>query len=87
MTCIGNSGPLDEPIADAITQNDLVVAGVLSGNRNFEGRVHALVGVILILSKQSAFMLRYAQITWLVRRLLSPMHWPVASIWTWTTNQ
>jgi aconitase A len=37
--CIGNSGPLDEPIADAITQNDLVAAAVLSGNRNFEGRV------------------------------------------------
>jgi aconitate hydratase len=37
--CIGNSGPLDQPIADAITQNDLVAAAVLSGNRNFEGRV------------------------------------------------
>ena len=40
MTCMGNSGPLDEPIADAIAENDLVVASVLSGNRNFEGRVH-----------------------------------------------
>ncbi|MEW6582331.1 MAG: aconitate hydratase AcnA [Actinomycetota bacterium] len=39
-TCIGNSGPLDEPIAKAIEDNDLVVAAVLSGNRNFEGRVH-----------------------------------------------
>ena len=42
-TCIGNSGPLDQPIADAIDQNDLTVAAVLSGNRNFEGRVHAQV--------------------------------------------
>jgi aconitate hydratase len=41
-TCIGNSGPLDEPIARAIEANDLVVAAVLSGNRNFEGRIHPL---------------------------------------------
>ncbi|KAA8582568.1 hypothetical protein FQN60_006239 [Etheostoma spectabile] len=40
MTCIGNSGPLPEPVVSAITQGDLVAAGVLSGNRNFEGRVH-----------------------------------------------
>ncbi len=37
--CIGNSGPLDEPVRQAIEEKDLVVAGVLSGNRNFEGRV------------------------------------------------
>jgi aconitate hydratase len=42
MTCIGNSGDLEAPIARAITENDLVVASVLSGNRNFEGRVHPL---------------------------------------------
>ena len=42
-TCIGNSGPLPEPIEKAITQSDLTVASVLSGNRNFEGRVHPLV--------------------------------------------
>ena len=42
-TCIGNSGPLDEPIARAIEDNDLAVAAVLSGNRNFEGRIHPLV--------------------------------------------
>jgi len=42
-TCIGNSGPLDGPVAAAIEQNDLVVAAVLSGNRNFEGRIHPLV--------------------------------------------
>src|SRR3712207_5291923 len=40
-TCIGNSGPLPEPISQAINDNDLVVAAVLSGNRNFEGRVNA----------------------------------------------
>ncbi|MFL6844114.1 MAG: aconitate hydratase AcnA [Allosphingosinicella sp.] len=38
-TCIGNSGPLPEPISAAIHKNDLVAASVLSGNRNFEGRV------------------------------------------------
>jgi aconitate hydratase len=42
-TCIGNSGPLLEPIADAISQHELVAASVLSGNRNFEARVHPLV--------------------------------------------
>ena len=41
-TCIGNSGPLPEEIASAVIDNDLVVAGVLSGNRNFEGRVNPL---------------------------------------------
>ncbi|XP_049822651.1 cytoplasmic aconitate hydratase-like isoform X1 [Aethina tumida] len=40
MTCIGNSGGIDENIANAIEQNDLVCCGVLSGNRNFEGRIH-----------------------------------------------
>jgi len=41
-TCIGNSGPLDEAVAAAVETNDLVVAAVLSGNRNFEGRIHPL---------------------------------------------
>ncbi|MCA9972338.1 MAG: aconitate hydratase AcnA [Anaerolineales bacterium] len=41
-TCIGNSGPLPEPVAKAIQEGDLVVSSVLSGNRNFEGRVHPL---------------------------------------------
>src|SRR5262245_44298890 len=40
-TCIGNSGPLPDAIGDAVRANDLVVAAVLSGNRNFEGRVNA----------------------------------------------
>ncbi|PKU65681.1 aconitate hydratase, cytoplasmic [Dendrobium catenatum] len=39
-TCIGNSGDIDEAVASAVTQNDIVAAAVLSGNRNFEGRVH-----------------------------------------------
>jgi aconitate hydratase len=39
-TCIGNSGPLAEPISEAIQAQDLIVTSVLSGNRNFEGRIH-----------------------------------------------
>lgn len=42
-TCIGNSGPLPEAVATAIDENDLVVSSVISGNRNFEGRVHPQV--------------------------------------------
>ncbi|AOM40104.1 aconitate hydratase AcnA [Xenorhabdus hominickii] len=42
-TCIGNSGPLPDPIETAIKQSDLTVGAVLSGNRNFEGRIHPLV--------------------------------------------
>ncbi len=42
-TCIGNSGPLAEPVADGVRRGDLIVSSVLSGNRNFEGRVHAAV--------------------------------------------
>jgi aconitate hydratase len=42
-TCIGNSGPLPGEVAKAVTGNDLVAAAVISGNRNFEGRVHPLV--------------------------------------------
>jgi aconitate hydratase len=42
-TCIGNSGPLSDPISNAIREHDLVAVSVLSGNRNFEGRVHAEV--------------------------------------------
>ncbi len=42
-TCIGNSGPLPEPVAQAVTAGDLVAAAVLSGNRNFEGRINPLV--------------------------------------------
>jgi aconitate hydratase len=40
MTCIGNSGPLEENLANTIEKNSLVCCGVLSGNRNFEGRIH-----------------------------------------------
>ncbi|XP_045798971.1 aconitate hydratase, cytoplasmic-like [Trifolium pratense] len=41
-TCIGNSGELDKSVASAISENDIIAASVLSGNRNFEGRVHPL---------------------------------------------
>ena len=42
-TCIGNSGPLPEPVAEAVQKGNLVAAAVLSGNRNFEGRINPLV--------------------------------------------
>jgi aconitate hydratase len=42
-TCIGNSGPLPLPVSNAVTEGNLVAAAVLSGNRNFEGRVHPIV--------------------------------------------
>ena len=42
-TCIGNSGPVPEPVAKAVKEGDLVVAAVLSGNRNFEGRINPVV--------------------------------------------
>ncbi|HZH04159.1 MAG TPA: aconitate hydratase AcnA, partial [Myxococcaceae bacterium] len=42
-TCIGNSGPLPEPVSQAVIEGDLVVCSVLSGNRNFEGRINAQV--------------------------------------------
>lgn len=42
-TCIGNSGPLPDPIANTVTEYDLIVSAVLSGNRNFEGRIHPQV--------------------------------------------
>lgn len=42
-TCIGNSGPLPEPVHAAVSEKDLLVASVLSGNRNFEGRIHSQV--------------------------------------------
>ena len=42
-TCIGNSGPLPEPVRDGIREGDLIACAILSGNRNFEGRIHAEV--------------------------------------------
>jgi aconitate hydratase len=51
-TCIGNSGPLKEEIEAAISQNDLLVSSVLSGNRNFEGRIHPLVKANYLASPQ-----------------------------------
>jgi len=49
-SCIGNSGPLEQPIADAVDENDLLVASVLSGNRNFEARVHPQVKMNFLMS-------------------------------------
>lgn len=49
-TCIGNSGPLDERIEEAIKKYDLVAASVLSGNRNFEARIHAAVKANFLMS-------------------------------------
>jgi len=49
-TCIGNSGPLAAPIEDAIIKNDLVAAAVLSGNRNFEARVHQNIKANFLMS-------------------------------------
>jgi aconitate hydratase len=50
MTCIGNSGPLPEKIHQAVEENGLVVASVLSGNRNFEARIHPLVRANYLMS-------------------------------------
>jgi len=49
-TCIGNSGPLDPSIEDVVTENDLIAASVLSGNRNFEARVHQSVKANFLMS-------------------------------------
>jgi aconitate hydratase len=49
-TCIGNSGPLPEPVAQAIEANALVAAAVLSGNRNFEARIHPMVRANYLMS-------------------------------------
>ncbi len=49
-TCIGNSGPLREEISAAVRENDLIVASVLSGNRNFEGRIHPDVRASYLMS-------------------------------------
>jgi aconitate hydratase len=49
-TCIGNSGPLPDPVRKAIDENDLTVASALSGNRNFEGRIHAQVKANFLMS-------------------------------------
>ncbi|NUN92202.1 MAG: aconitate hydratase AcnA [Verrucomicrobiae bacterium] len=49
-TCIGNSGPLDPAIEEAVAKNDLVAAAVLSGNRNFEARIHAAIKANFLMS-------------------------------------
>jgi aconitate hydratase len=57
-TCIGNSGPLAEPIEESIVGNDLVCAAVLSGNRNFEARIHANIRANFLASPP--FVVAYA---------------------------
>jgi aconitate hydratase len=49
-SCIGNSGPLPEPIANAVTDNDLIVSAALSGNRNFEARIHPQIKMNFLMS-------------------------------------
>ena len=49
-TCIGNSGPLDPAVESAISQNDLILASVLSGNRNFEARIHQSIKANFLMS-------------------------------------
>src|SRR6266498_280003 len=49
-TCIGNSGPLDPRIEEVVTKNDLIAASVLSGNRNFEARVHQSIKANFLMS-------------------------------------
>ena len=63
-TCIGNSGPLDAEVAAAIEANDLVVAAVLSGNRNFEGRIHPLARAELPGLTAAGRRLRAAPAAW-----------------------
>ncbi len=50
LTCIGNSGPLDPKIEEVVTKNDLIAASVLSGNRNFEARVHQSIKANFLMS-------------------------------------
>ena len=49
-TCIGNSGPLAAPVEDAVTKNDVIAAAVLSGNRNFEARIHQNIKANFLMS-------------------------------------
>jgi len=58
MTCIGNSGPLPEPVSEAVEKGELVCCGVLSGNRNFEGRIHPLTQANYLASP--LFVIAYA---------------------------
>src|SRR5690625_6241625 len=52
-TCIGNSGPLDQEISEAIAEKDLAVTAVLSGNRNFEGRINPDVKMNYLADRKS----------------------------------
>ena len=64
MTCIGNSGPLDETVSDAVKKGDLVCCGVLSGNRNFEGRIHPDTRANYLASPPLVIAYAIAGVTW-----------------------
>jgi aconitate hydratase len=68
-TCIGNSGPLPEPISEAILKDELIVSSVLSGNRNFEGRIHSEVRMNFLASPP--LVVAYALAGTMVTDLLS----------------
>lgn len=61
-TCIGNSGPLNPELEQAVRDNDIVAASVLSGNRNFEARIHASIKTNFLMSPPWS----------------SPLRWPAA---------
>ena len=62
----GNSGPLEEPVSEAVKKGDLVCCGVLSGNRNFEGRIHPDTRANYLASMFSEKLFYIEQIVWLV---------------------
>jgi aconitate hydratase len=68
-TCIGNSGPLSEPIEEAVAGNDLVCAAVLSGNRNFEARIHPSIRANFLASPP--LVVAYAIAGTIVRNLMA----------------
>ncbi|MBA4749588.1 MAG: aconitate hydratase AcnA [Alphaproteobacteria bacterium] len=90
-TCIGNSGPLDTPIANAIDENNLSVASVLSGNRNFEGRIHPQVKLNYLASPM--LVVAYALAGTIKHDLtteplgVDPMGKPIYLKDIWPTNQ
>jgi aconitate hydratase len=69
-TCIGNSGPLDPSIEQVVTERDVIAASVLSGNRNFEARVHQSIKANFLMSPPLVVALR----------------WRVESIWIFPQN-
>ena len=83
-TCIGNSGPLPDAIQNAIREGDLVVSAVLSGNRNFEGRIHQDVRPTA--TSRGGCIPTSRPTTWPRRRWWWPTPWPATWRWTSTTT-